>query len=129
MGMSIKISKMSEAEKNIMRIIWEVDTPITSNDVMTAFEKEKQWKITTILTFLTRLVEKGIISYEKKGKTNFYSANITAEQYSQFEAREYLDASYNGSIKSFMAALYHSENISKDDVEQLRQWLNEQEVK
>ena len=122
-----KMAKISEAEKNIMRILWEAGTPVTSNGVMELCKKEKQWKITTVLTFLSRLIEKGMVSYEKKGKTNFYRANITAERYARLEAKKYLDMEYNGSLSSFVATLYHGENMPKEDIEQLREWLDEQE--
>lgn len=122
----MKISKMSDSEKDIMNVIWMMKNPITANDVMNALKKEKQWKITTVLTFLSRLVEKGILSADKKGKTNFYSARVNLEDYSQYEAKHILEESYNGSIKSFIAALHHGEGITKDDLEELKKWLDEQ---
>lgn len=108
-------------------MIWAAGTPVTANDIMNSPKKEKQWKITTVLTFLSRLVEKGILSSVKKGKTNFYSANISPEDYSKYEAKSILDESYNGSIKSFMKALYHGEGITKNDLNELKKWLDEQE--
>ena len=123
--MDIEISKMSESEKSIMQIIWKAGRPVTSNAIMELCKEEKQWKITTVLTFLSRLAEKGMISYEKKGKTNYYHANITAKQYARLEAKKYLDAKYNGSIRSFVATLYNGEDMPEEDIKQLREWLDE----
>lgn len=123
----MKISKISDSEKDIMNIIWAKENPVTANDIMKSLQKEKQWKITTVLTFLSRLVDKGILSSVKKGKTNFYSADISSEGYSKYEAKTILDESYNGSLKSFMTALYHGGGITKSDLDDLKKWLDEQE--
>lgn len=123
----MEILKISDSEKDIMNIIWTTGSPITANDIMESMKEEKQWKITTVLTFLSRLVEKGVLIAVKKGKTNFYYANISAEDYSKYEAKNILEKSYNGSIKSFITALYHGEGVTKNDLEDLKRWLDEQE--
>ena len=124
----MRISKISDSEKDVMNVIWAAGGPVTANDVMESLQKEKQWKITTVLTFLARLVEKGILSSEKKGKANLYRAGIGPEEYSKYEAKAILEKSYNGSIKSFITALYNGgDKMTKGDLDELRKWLDAQE--
>ena len=58
---------IGSAELEIMKVIWKAKEPITSLDIGKEVE-DKGWKKTTIATFLTRLVEKGVLSADKQGK-------------------------------------------------------------
>ena len=115
---------MSETEKEIMDYIWYINQPISSNQLLTHFNnKDKHWKIQTLSTFLKRLVEKGILQSEQKGRTHYYTPKITSNQYENLKAKSFLNTMYNGSIKNFLSALYN-EKIDKDDIDELKNWLD-----
>ena len=59
-----QFQKLSETEAELMQVIWECDHPVTSSELLRIFaeEKGKQWKGQTISTFLSRLVDKGVLS-------------------------------------------------------------------
>ena len=63
----MKHINIGEAELEIMKVVWKSDEPIGSTAIGKAVE-EKGWKRTTIATFLARLVEKGALSAERRGK-------------------------------------------------------------
>ena len=77
------------------------------------------------MTFLSRLVEKGYLSCEKKGKTNFYTPLISYEQFLSRESKYILHKLYQNSLKNFVSALYDGEELSKQDVRELREFLDE----
>ncbi len=56
-----------EAELDSMKVVWKADEPIGSTAIGKAVE-EKGWKRTTSATFLARIVEKGALSAERRGK-------------------------------------------------------------
>lgn len=121
------MKKISESEQEIMLAIWnmEEEQPITASRLEAIFGEEKGWKKTSILTFLSRLVEKGYLSCERRGKTNFYTPLISYEQFSRRESRNILHKLYRNSLKNFVSALYDGEEMSKQDVQELRQFLDE----
>ena len=45
----------------------------------------KEWKHTTIATFLQKLYQKGLLRVVKKGNTNLYYPLVTEEEYLRFE--------------------------------------------
>ena len=116
---------MSEAEAEVMRLIWTADDTITSAQIINEIGEKKQWKPSTIWTFLGRLVEKGLVQAKKVGKTNYYTPVLTEEEYRQEETRQFLNSVHGGSVKSFFAALSAGKSLNKDELAELRQWLDE----
>ena len=57
---------LSEAEYEIMKFIWEQGDNISFNDIMEYTQKKGHtWKKQTVQTFLTRLIDKGVLKAEK----------------------------------------------------------------
>lgn len=123
--MITKIPKISDAEMEIMRIVWAKEAPVTSNEILEKQPKDKDWKITTILTLTSRLMEKGILTSSKKGRAYCYFPLITESEYKKSQTKNFLESMYGGSIKSFIATLYDGENIDKDELEVLKKWFLE----
>ena len=121
----MKISKITEAEMEIMKIIWEENNEITTATILEKLPKENSWKTTTVMTLITRLIEKGILNVNKIGKLNNYSAKVTEEEYKAVQTDVFLDDMHNGSIRNFMATLYNSRKISKKDIADLKNWIKE----
>lgn len=121
----MKISKITEAEMEIMKIIWEENREITTAEILEKLPKENSWKTTTVMTLVTRLIEKNILNVNKVGKLNHYLPKVTEEEYKAVQTDVFLDDMHNGSIKNFIATLYNSRKISKKDIADLKNWIKE----
>lgn len=121
----MKFAKISESEMQIMKIIWEMDEPISTSNILEKLPKENSWKTTTVMTLLIRLVDKGILKVKKIGKLNHYFAKVTEDKYKAAQTNMFLEDMYNGSVKNFMATLYNNKNISKEDISELKKWIDE----
>ncbi|MBE6651275.1 MAG: BlaI/MecI/CopY family transcriptional regulator [Ruminococcaceae bacterium] len=117
--MSIENINISDSEMEIMVVLWNSKEPITSAEIGKAVEK-RGWKKTTIATFLTRLVEKGVVSTEKKGKIYYYTPIIPVEEYRKEKTKSIISNFYHGSVKEFAVSLFENEKLSKEDLEELR---------
>ena len=69
---------LSESEMEIMEVIWESAAPVTTAQLLEVFS-HKGWKAQTMSTFLSRLVEKGVLAVERRGKANLYTPAMTPE--------------------------------------------------
>ena len=49
------MQKISDAEMEIMKIIWNYENPLTSKQII-SFIPNNTWKTTTVLTLLSRLI-------------------------------------------------------------------------
>ncbi len=117
--------KMSESEMEVMEAVWAFDGPVTSAQVQERLSA-RGWKPTTVLTFLSRLTEKGLLAREKNGKLNHYVPLLTSSEYKEWETRSFLNEVHGGSLRSFFAALSGGEKLTEADVEELKHWLDEQ---
>jgi predicted transcriptional regulator len=121
-----KIRKMSDAEKSIMKYIWLAGEPVTTAGILRNLPEEKDWKQNTVITFLSRLAEKGLIKATKVGKANYYEPCITEREYRDFETRQFIEDVYKGSVYGFITTLCESGDLTKEDIEKLKQHIEEQ---
>lgn len=117
--------KLPDAEFEIMRVIWGNDPPITTSLIMERLGKEKEWKAQTVITLMLRLVDRGFLRTEKKGKERTYFPLIGKEDYLKFETGDFMDRFHSNSITSLVAALYHGNKLNADDLDELEKWLKE----
>ena len=114
--------KISKAEMELMRIIWAENRPLTCAELLERLP-QGQWKNTTVLTFLSRLVEKGMVHVEKQGKSNRYTAAVLENAYRAEETASFLEDIHGGSVKSLIASLYDADGLTQAELEELKQWL------
>lgn len=115
--------RISDSEMELMQIIWSVGEDVTSAELTERLGRV--WKPTTIQTFLKRLTSKGILSVRKEGKTNFYTAAVTEDEYKREQTEEFLREMHNGSYKSLFASLLGGKTADKKEVEELKNWFKD----
>ena len=106
-------------------IIWDLNKPVTRSEIEEHMEKDKNLSPTTILSFLSRLQEKGFLKISKSKKNNIYTALIDKESYMQAESRNILKNLYQNSVKNFLAALYDGNSLSKEELKELEDYISE----
>lgn len=119
----MNIVKISDAEHEIMKIIWNKDGEVTTSDIVQGLGESKQWKLTTIITLANRLVEKNVLKVRKEGRVNYYYPNVTKDEYKSYQATDFIDNMYSGSVKSLVASLYDNKKIDEKDIDELRDWI------
>lgn len=110
-----------------MECVWEMGRPVSSADILQTLGAQRGWKAPTVLTFLSRMVEKGLLNTEKHGKMRSYTAAMTREAYKNEETQEFLARLYNGSVQNMVACMADGNGISAEELSGLRAWLKERE--
>ncbi len=116
---------LSEAEREIMQVMWGTGEPMTASRLLSEFEDSRGWKPQTLNTFLTRLVSKGYLKSEKRGNANIYTVLISRAEFESQEASEFLEKNYGGSAKRLIAALVDGGAVSGEELLELKQWFSE----
>lgn len=119
----MKIVKISDAEYEIMEIIWDKNEEITTADIIEKLGEDNIWKHTTILTLAKRLVDKNVLKVRKEGRVNYYSPTISKDEYKSYQANDFIEDMYGGSIKSLVASLYSNKKIDEEDIKELKDWI------
>ena len=123
------MKKLPDSELEIMLIIWEYERPVTRFEIEDKLDEDRNLSPTTILSFLSRLQEKGFLEVSKEGKNNVYSAIIDKESYMQAESKNMLKKLYKNSVKNFLASLYDGDNLSEEDLQELEAYIEEKRRK
>lgn len=123
------IKRLPDSELEIMMIIWEANQPVTSAYISEKLKDKKKWKITSVLTFLSRLTDKGFLTSRREGKINIYSPIIPEQEYLENESKTFLEKLYGNSLTSLVASLYKSKAVSEEDLTQLRRFIDEETKK
>jgi len=111
--------KISNAELEVMRILWREGKPVPFSDIRTELQNTTDWEKSTINTLIRRLADKGVIAAQKQNVI-YYTPNITESEYVQAEEKIMLDKLYGGSAKKFVAALCNRGQLSEDDIDELK---------
>ncbi|HBF5866217.1 BlaI/MecI/CopY family transcriptional regulator [Clostridioides sp. ZZV14-6044] len=101
----MSIQKIPESELKVIKFIWEINDIVTSKIVTETMRKKYNWKTTTTLTLLKKLVEKHFLDAERINRLTHYRILITKEEYIKFATRKFLDDIHDGSIESLIKTL------------------------
>ncbi len=124
-----KIRHLGDAELEIMQAVWEAGEPVGSGYVHQRLRGSRDWALPAVVTALNRLVDKGFLTCEKRGRTNVYGAIISLEAYQAAEGRSLLDRLYGGSFRGMAAALVDGDGVTREELRELRDYLDELEGK
>ena len=116
------VPRISDAEWVIMRALWR-KTPLTTNEVVAAVQPGSAWKPKTIHTLLNRLVAKGALGFEKKGREYMFYPRVAAEDCEHAMMRSFLGRFFDGELAPFLARFVEREKLTPREVARLKQIL------
>ena len=119
--------KLSEREWTVLNALWEADGAELGTIVNILFP-HTGWNRNTVLTYLTRMESKGLVSIDKDASPHIYRATLDRESCQQKERQSFLDRVYSGSAGDLIVAFLKEEPISAQERERLRKILDEMEV-
>lgn len=116
--------KLGEAELEIMQVLWDSGKPVASNYILNELKERRKWQLSTLMTSLSRLAEKGFVNCDRSTGGNLYTPVVSESEYKAGASRNFLERLYNNSIQNMIATLYSSKEMKDSDVEELRKFLD-----
>lgn len=118
--------KISQAEMKVMEKIWEKKKLLTISDIVAALKEDgEEWSHQAVASFLKRLEDKGYLSSTRKSYKRSYFPLVSREEYNQHEAENFINQKFGGSLKNFLTAFSGNRSLSKDKINDLKEWLKE----
>ena len=106
-----------------MKVIWDNGGTALYAQIYAALEEKGIcWTKNTIITLLSRLIDKKLLKANKIAHRNKYTALVSADEYQGVQAESFLDKFFEGNAKGLVAALIQSELLSEEDFEELKQY-------
>ena len=119
--------EISPAEWLVMNIIWD-QQPVTASEIIKSLS-EQTWTAATIRTFLHRLVKKGALKFEQHGNRYVYSSAIKRRATVKKASKSFLKAVFDGQTGPLITHFVKSSSLSADEIQQLRELLDQKESK
>jgi len=114
--------KISSAEWEVMNVVWNCG-PATATAVFAALPAGHGWAQKTVNTFLTRLVEKGVLKATKDGNVNVYAPLLRREQCVAQASRHFLQRVFQGAAGPLLVHFCEQADLSKAEIQELQDLL------
>ena len=122
------LPQISEAEYEVMKIVWK-HAPISTTEITDRLLATTSWSPKTIQTLIKRLVNKGVLTYEKQSRVFVYTPLVKENDYINQESRSFLKRYYDGNITSMLSAYLENDRLSESEIDQLRSLLTKRAQK
>lgn len=120
--------KISPAEWEVLNVLWD-QSPATSTEVYAALADHTEWHQKTVSTFLTRLVEKGILRVHRDGRTNVYAPLKTREQCIRAESDSFMQRVFRGSVGPLLLHFVEGAKLTPEEIRDLERLLKQKKNK
>lgn len=122
--MTDRLSELGSAELEVLRTLWDRG-PATVRDVLAHLHDQgRRLAYTTVLTFLTRLEQKGFVTSNKSGLAYVYRAKVTRDRVSRSRVRSLLAELYDGAAGPLVLQLMQSERLTPEEIQELQKMLD-----
>ncbi len=123
--MAKKPIELGEGELAVMRALWE-SGPLTVRDVMNMLhERGRTVAYTTVLTFLSRLEQKGVVASDKRDTAYVYRAKISRQSVTASRIKSLVDQLYDGAAAPVLLHLIEHERFTSDEIAALRKLIDD----
>lgn len=111
--------QLTKAETQVMNVLWSLpEGQGRSAEIMERMPEPKP-ALTTLLTFLKILKDKGFIVAEKIGKGQLFKALISREDYTRTYMNEVKQTFFGGSFTSLVSFFAKEEQLSDQEIEEI----------
>lgn len=117
-------TKLTASEWNVLTSLWE-SSPQTVMQLVADLNKRVGWAKSTTITTLRRMEEKGLVWVEQEARGKLYAPAVEREQAATAETHNFLDRVYQGSVGLMMSAMAKRQELSSDEVAELRAILDQ----
>lgn len=115
--------KLTASEWSVLDCLWE-NSPQTVMRLVAELSERVGWAKSTTITTLRRMEEKGLVRVEQGARGKLYAPAVERERAATAETRSFLDRVYQGSVGLMMSAMVKRQELSSDEVAELRAILD-----
>ncbi|HEX7378007.1 MAG TPA: BlaI/MecI/CopY family transcriptional regulator [Pirellulales bacterium] len=108
----------------IMQILWE-RASATAREITEAINQKEACAHSTVQTLLRGLEEKGAVRHESQDRTFVFYPLVKEHEFKRGATRDVLERVFGGSVSGLVAHLLKEENVSREEIEEIRKLINQ----
>jgi BlaI family penicillinase repressor len=113
----------TRAQLEILQVLWK-HGPSTVRFVNDQLNRQKETlSYTSTLKLMQIMHEKGMVSRDESSMTHIYSALLEEQKIKGVVLKKFVDAMYNGNVKSLMLELLGNEKTSNKEWDTIKELL------
>ena len=121
------MEKLSNSESLFMKVIWDADHELSVTELMSILDKKygKDYKRTSVQTFLMKMELKGFITTRKEGKNSIVVPRITEGDYLAYMSEKDLKFWYQDDLSLYISILCRTRQLQPGEKERIRRMLDD----
>ncbi|UCG62347.1 MAG: BlaI/MecI/CopY family transcriptional regulator [Candidatus Zixiibacteriota bacterium] len=124
--MSTKNTKPTDAELDVLRVLWE-HGPGTVREIHDRLPQTPHRVYTTVLKLLQIMCEKGLVKRDESQRAHVYEVAVSMEQTQQNLVNHLLAKVFDNSMSSMVMRALSTRQASKEDLDEIRKLLDKME--
>jgi BlaI family transcriptional regulator, penicillinase repressor len=113
---------LTEQELEIMKVIWRLENA-TVRQVYEALLEKRRIAYTTVMTMMNILEQKGYLKKRQEDRAYVYLSTKPQKQVIASMVREFIQRVFNGSAEPLLAHLVEDEQLTEQDLEEIRKTI------
>ena len=118
------MKKLTKAEEQIMEILWELERGFVKDIIKNLPQPKPAYN--TVSTIIRILEKKGFVSHRAYGNAHEYFPVINKEEYTKAYLKSIMKNYFSDSFKEMVSFFTSEENMSIEELEELRKMINEE---
>lgn len=115
--------QISESELVLMKIIWKNGGSALYAQILEELQRESNpWNKNTVLTLLSRLIDKKYLKIRKIGRRNDYIALVTEQEYQTLQTNSFLNRVYSGNVRTLVSTLLRQDVLSAAEMHEVENY-------
>ncbi len=123
--MTVRQYDLGTAELEVLKALWDEGRCTVRQVMIQLHERDRRVAYTTVLTFLTRLEQKGYVTSDKSGLAYVYRATITRDKVTRSRLRTLVQQLYDGAAAPMVLQLMRTQKFTTDEISALHQLIDE----
>ncbi len=116
---------LPDAELEVLSALWEQGTATVREVLNLLHDKGRKLAYTTVLTFMTRLEQKGFVVSDRSGVAYVYKPTVSRHRVQRSRIKELVSQLYDGATGPLVLQLVRQKKLSQDELAELHQLIDE----
>ncbi|MEM9656789.1 MAG: BlaI/MecI/CopY family transcriptional regulator [Planctomycetota bacterium] len=121
-------TQLGRVQLLIMQVLWN-KTRATAREITDALNQQEPIAHSTVQTLLRGLEEKGSVSHEAQGRTFVFFPLVAEEDFKQQATSDLVERVFGGNAGKLVAHLLKNENVSRQEITEIRKLINRRGAK
>ena len=115
--------RITGAEWAILKVVWKHE-PCAAGTVQEELAATHNWAYSTVKTTMDRMVAKGLLATQAVRNLTLFSARVTRAEAQRGELKGLIQRAFDGALTPLIHFLVEEENLTADEIAELRKLIN-----